>query len=150
MQRTFSTFAHGWPGVGLLVLRTALGVPLLVEGGVLLSGWRDSTRPTDRCRFISIAAGAALQLGYSSRRGAIAGGIAVGAVHFFRHEQPLNLFSSRTVCFLAVSIAIALVVLGPGALSIDARLFGRRKIVIPSALSLSNNSKGVSKDCSLA
>jgi len=32
---------------------------------------------------------------------------------------------------LAFAIAIAIVLLGPGALSLDARLFGRREIIIP-------------------
>jgi hypothetical protein len=32
-----------------------------------------------------------------------------------------------------VAVAAALVLLGPGALSIDARLFGRREIVVPRA-----------------
>ena len=131
MQRSFSTFAPGWPGVGLLVLRIALGVPLLIEGATLLADWR-GTRPLILVALISVAAGLALQLGYSVGRGAIAGAVAVIAVHFSSlHGEYLNLFSSRIACFLAVSIAIALVFLGPGAYSIDARRFGRREIVIP-------------------
>jgi hypothetical protein len=81
---------------------------------------------------IAAAAGVALVLGYFAGRGAIAGAVAVIAVHLLAfHGECLNLFSSRAACFLAVSIAIALVFLGPGAFSIDARLFGRREIVIP-------------------
>ena len=132
MQRSFSTFAPGWPGVGLLVLRTALGGPLLIEGAALLADGRDTTSLLIVVAVISVAAGAALQLGYSVGRGAIAGAVAVIALHFFSlHGQRLNLFSSRIACFLATSIAIALVFLGPGAFSIDARRFGRREIVIP-------------------
>jgi uncharacterized membrane protein YphA (DoxX/SURF4 family) len=132
VQRSFSTFAPGWAGVGLLVLRTALGVPLFVEGVALLMDWRGTTGPLIPVALISVAAGVALQLGYSVGRGAIAGGVAVIAVHFSSlHEVRLNLFSSRIACFLAMSIAIALVFLGPGAFSIDARRFGRREIVIP-------------------
>ena len=132
MQRSFSTFAPGWPGVGLLVLRTALGVPLLIEGAALLAKWRGTSRPLILVALISVAAGVALQLGYSVGRGAIAGAVTVTAVHFSSlHGGCLNLFSSRIACFLAMSIAIALVFLGPGAYSIDARRFGRREIVIP-------------------
>ena len=124
--------ASGWPGIGLLVLRTALGIPLLVEGTALLAGWRVTTSPLILVALISVAAGVALQLGYSTGRGAIAGAVAVVAVHFSSvHGERLNLFSSRIACFLALSIAIALVFLGPGAFSIDARRFGRREIVIP-------------------
>ena len=132
MQRSFSTFAPGWPGVGLLVLRTALGIPLLVEGIALLADWRNTTSWLIIVAPISVAVGITLQVGYSVGLGAVAGAAAVIAVHFSAlHGERLNLFSSRIACFLAMSIAIALVFLGPGAFSIDARRFGRREIVIP-------------------
>ena len=131
MQRSFSTFAPGWPGVGLLVLRTALGFPLLVEGTALLADWRETASLLILVALVSVAAGLALQLGYSVGPGAIVGAATVIAVHFSWHGERLNLFSSRIACFLATSIAIALVFLGPGAFSIDARRFGRREIVIP-------------------
>jgi hypothetical protein len=132
VQRSFSTFAPGWPGIGLLVLRIALGVPLLVEAAALLAEWRATAGPLVVIALISVAAGLALQLGYSVGRAAIAGAADVIAIHFSSlHGERLNLFSSRIACFLAISIAIALVLLGPGAFSIDARRFGRREIVIP-------------------
>jgi hypothetical protein len=114
------------------VLRTALGLPLFLEGAALLADWRNTASLLIFVAMISVAAGVALQLGYSVGRGAIAGAAAVIAVHFSSlHGERLNLFSSRIACFLAVSIAIALVFLGPGAFSIDARRFGQREIVIP-------------------
>ena len=132
MQRSFSTFAPGWPGVGLLVLRIALGVPLLVEGIALLADRRDTASLLIIVALTSVAAGVAIQLGYRVGRAAIAGCVVVIAVHFSSlHGECLNLFSSRIACFLAMSIAIALVFLGPGAFSIDARRFGRREMVIP-------------------
>jgi hypothetical protein len=113
-------------------LRIALGVPLLVEAAALLAEWRATAGPLVVIALISVAAGLALQLGYSVGRAAIAGAADVIAIHFSSlHGERLNLFSSRIACFLAISIAIALVLLGPGAFSIDARRFGRREIVIP-------------------
>jgi len=132
VQRSFSTFAPGWPGFGLLVLRIALGIPLLIEGIALLADWRDTASLLIVVALISVAAGVTLLVGYSVGLGAIAGGVVVMAAHFSSlHGERLNLFSSRIACFLAMSIAIALVFLGPGAFSIDARRFGRREIVIP-------------------
>jgi uncharacterized membrane protein YphA (DoxX/SURF4 family) len=132
VQRSFSTFAPGWPGVGLLVLRIALGIPLLVEGIALLGDWRDAASLLIFVALTSIAAGITVMAGYSVGPGAIAGAVVVIAVHFSSlHGERLNLFSSRIACFLAMSIATALVFLGPGAFSIDARRFGRREIVIP-------------------
>ena len=43
-----------------------------------------------------------------------------------------TLFDSRTPVVLGVTILLAIIVLGPGAVSVDARLFGRREIIIPS------------------
>jgi uncharacterized membrane protein YphA (DoxX/SURF4 family) len=111
-------------------LRIALGVPLLIEGAALLADWR--TRLLILIALMSVAAGVALLLGYSVGRGAVVGAVAVIAVHLSAlHGECLNLFSSKIACFLAISIATALVFLGPGAYSNDARRFGRREIVIP-------------------
>jgi uncharacterized membrane protein YphA (DoxX/SURF4 family) len=130
VQRSFSTFAPGWPGGGLLVLRIALGVPLLIEGAALFAGSRASLLIL--IALISVAVGVALLVGYAVGRGAIVGAVAVIAVHFSSlHGGSLNLFSSNIDCFLAISIATALRFVGPGAYSVDARRFGQREIVIP-------------------
>jgi hypothetical protein len=42
-----------------------------------------------------------------------------------------NLIDSRLTAILTACVAAALVSLGPGAWSMDARLFGRREIIIP-------------------
>lgn len=42
-----------------------------------------------------------------------------------------NLFSTPLPAILVFVVALAVVFLGPGAFSLDARLFGRREIVIP-------------------
>ena len=129
------------------MLRTALGVPLLVEAAALLAEWRGTTGLLILIVLISVAAGVALQLGYSVGRAAVAGAAAVIAVHFSSlHGERLNLFSSRIACFHAISIAIALVLLGPGVFSIDARRFGRHEM--PYGQSPPNTSEGVFSNCS--
>ena len=42
-----------------------------------------------------------------------------------------NLFDTRLPTLFAVIMSAAIVLLGPGAVSLDARLFGRREIIIP-------------------
>jgi uncharacterized membrane protein YphA (DoxX/SURF4 family) len=42
-----------------------------------------------------------------------------------------NQFETKMMTILIGVVALAVVLLGPGALSIDARLFGRREIIIP-------------------
>jgi len=44
-----------------------------------------------------------------------------------------NLFNSPLAAILIVIIGAAVAFLGPGAISIDCRLFGRREIIIPHA-----------------
>ena len=46
-------------------------------------------------------------------------------------QHPLD---DRAALVLLVAIAVAIVLLGPGALSVDSYLFGRREIVIPPDL----------------
>src|ERR1700689_4288158 len=38
LQRLFSSFPSGWPGFGLFLLRTAVGMTAVIQGGVYLSG----------------------------------------------------------------------------------------------------------------
>src|SRR5580704_1441891 len=43
LQRLFSSFPGGWPGVGLFLLRGAIGVVALIQGGYYLSDAAHST-----------------------------------------------------------------------------------------------------------
>jgi hypothetical protein len=65
----------------------------MVEAAVLLAEWRGTTSRLILIALISVAAGVALQLGYSVGRAAVAGAAAVIAVHFSSlHGERLNLF----------------------------------------------------------
>jgi hypothetical protein len=46
-----------------------------------------------------------------------------------------SLFASKLFVALVGVVALAIILLGPGALSIDARLFGLREIIIPRSRS---------------
>jgi len=55
-----------------------------------------------------------------------------GLVLFLRNPSPHFINPALAGCVI-VAVAIAIICLGPGAFSIDARLFGRREIVIPDS-----------------
>lgn len=119
MRRLFSPFARGWPGVGLLLMRLAVGGSLVIEGiGRCRSG---STVALLMFGVLAIADGALLILGlWTPIAGPLvvatsAWGILVG--HDNQHAG-----------ILSAAIGAALALVGPGALSMDARLFGWKRI----------------------
>jgi hypothetical protein len=61
----------------------------------------------------------------------------LGGLGIFLGLVPIGLpaFSdTRLVVVFAITMLLALILIGPGAFSIDARVFGRRVIIIPPAI----------------
>ena len=121
VRRLYSTFAGGWPGIGLLLMRLVVGTvilwhvgPRLVSGPSLVTG----------AGYLLLALSALLLI--AGLWTPVAGVMVTVAVMFeiLTGEPP-------TGCVLAATIASALTMLGPGRLSIDARLFGWRRIDVP-------------------
>jgi len=127
-------------GLGLLLLRAAVGVAAIIHGVVYLS---DSGAPALGVSLVGgmeVVSGASLLAGFLTP---IAGGIlALGAIATALSSVPLhagNPFETKLMAVLAVVVAAAVILLGPGALSLDARLFGRREIIIPRSPRSSNS-----------
>ncbi len=79
-----------------------------------------------------MAAGAALLAGFLTPIAAIiAGPGAAGVCLSLLPVCTRNMFDSSLPILLAATILVAILLLGPGAFSVDARLFGRREIIIP-------------------
>jgi putative oxidoreductase len=118
VQRLFSTFPNSWPGLGLLILRFATGLSLAVvayagdlagtaallarcaAGGVAVLIWIGLWTP------LAAAVGAAIQV----------------IVITIGHRFELSLVVGPV-------LGLSLAMLGPGAWSFDARLFGRKRIM---------------------
>ena len=121
MRRLFSSFARGWPGVGLLLLRVAAGSSLIARA-ILVFG----NTPTFGTGFFQLfIATAGLLLITGLWTPVVATVIALLELWriISRHGDPA---SNILLCTLALAIAL----LGPGAWSIDARLFGWKRIEI--------------------
>jgi putative oxidoreductase len=121
VQRLFSTFARGWPGVGLLLLRVAAGSSLIARSILVLEN-----TPTFGTGFLQLfiaTAGLLLIAGLWTPIGAAVMVLLELWRIISRHGDPA---SDILLCVLALAIAL----LGPGAWSVDARLFGWKRIDI--------------------
>ena len=123
MQRLFSTFPNSWPGAGLFLLRVALAVPAATDGLFRLlplrAGWAVATG------LVTVVTSTQVLLGLGTPYVAATLGVAQLAP-LFVGGFPLETQILRT------AIAVSLVMLGPGAWSIDRRLFGRKRIELPA------------------
>lgn len=118
MQRLFSMFADGMAGVGLLILRL----------GTAASFWfySISQAPTGSSTWALIGVGvAAMLIGIGALTPISCGIGCLMDVYYISHPGALRWESIFP--FLGL---LALALLGPGAYSVDARLFGRRRIVL--------------------
>jgi len=132
LHRLYSTFPGGWYGLGLLLLRVALGITLMVQASAYLLALKDPRFWLWAACVLALCSGASLLIGFLTPIVGAFALLAAAGVTFSRLPAPAwNLFSSNLLCFDAITMALAMVLLGPGAFSIDARLFGRRKIIIP-------------------
>jgi hypothetical protein len=122
MQRLFSMFPEGGPGVALLLLRISVAAILVISAVNRLSTFSHLL---------------------------VAGAVLVGLLLVIGLFTPVSSFTACGFCLASVLIdghpsssviivvltaileAIALALLGPGAYSLDAKLFGRRVMVVP-------------------
>ena len=131
LQRFFSTFPGSGPGIGLLVLRVVVGAAAIVQGGQYIAS-ADRTAGIWIIGLMSIASGTSLVAGIlTPGAGAVAASATMAiALNASPSAASRVLIDSAAALIVTVN-AVALVLLGPGAYSIDAYLFGRREIVIP-------------------
>ena len=121
LQRLFSTFPNGWPGKGLLLLRLVAGLFLIQHSVAGLMG-----APQHESVMLQvIAAGEGILL--------LAGlwtPIVGALVALTELWTALTGSNQLQIAILLATMGIALAILGPGARSIDAHLFGRKRLDI--------------------
>jgi uncharacterized membrane protein YphA (DoxX/SURF4 family) len=112
-------------------LRTAIGIVVLLQAGFYLDN-ASSSSAIWLSGLVGLAAGAALLIGILTPVAGVVVGLGVMGIGFSILAAPMpNLFDEKLSAVLAATIAAAIVFVGPGAFSVDARLFGRREIIIP-------------------
>ena len=129
LYRWATSFPDGPPGVGLLLARAVLGVVCLVQGRCFLVNADDASWLVG---VASLALGGLFAVGLLTPVVAIIG-MAVGLlVAFSVIPGCASALSQSSYTLLLVATTLVEVFLGgPGAYSIDARLFGPREIIIP-------------------
>jgi uncharacterized membrane protein YphA (DoxX/SURF4 family) len=122
MQRLFSTFPDGWPGTGLVLLRAVAAISLFKQGA---AGLLTAVPPTlAAIQLVALGAAALLLIGLWTP---VSGALMALADLCLAFSHPADPW----VHVLVGTLGFALAMLGPGAWSVDARLFGRKRIQIP-------------------
>jgi len=127
----FSTFPGGMPGIGLLLLRATIGVTGIVQSCYYLAAAGSFTLESWIVGLLGIAGSTLLALGLLTQAAGAAVGAGYAAVALTWGGTSSVLFIDRLAALFGLVTAVAIVLLGPGAFSLDARLFGRREIFIP-------------------
>lgn len=121
MQRLFSTFPDGWPGTGLVFLRAVTAIPLVQ----FIAGPLAPILPfAIDLQLLAAGCSALLMVGLWTPIAGLLMAIAQLSLLLFH-------FSSWSMHIVLAALGAALAMIGPGAWSVDAHLFGRKRIRIP-------------------
>jgi uncharacterized membrane protein YphA (DoxX/SURF4 family) len=131
VQRYFSTFPGGWPGVGLLLLRVVVGGAASLQGVVYLAQTIEPNALTWLAAALAVVSGLALLAGFLTPASAAVAGLMTAVIVATWTPPGTSVHVDRLAALFLIVDAAALALLGPGAHSLDARLFGRREIIIP-------------------
>lgn len=122
MRRRFWTFIAGAPGAGLLLIRLATGAVCAYRGIGALS--QHTWTVTEALPLAQIVAAYFVMGLWTTVAGVVLTAIACYSAFSSQHDPWVHV--------LMATLGVAVVFLGPGAWSIDARLFGWKRIDIPS------------------
>ena len=130
MRRLYSTFAGGWPGAGLLLMRLVGGSALVMRASAML--WNDS--PISKTITPVFLAGCGILL-IPGLWTPIVGAL----IALLEISQIMTIAGDQWIPVLLGTIGGALAMLGPGSWSVDARLFGWKRVQAPPRKSTSTS-----------
>jgi len=122
VRRLYSTFAGGWPGAGLVLLRLAVGFSLVVRASSTL--WRDPPISTTVTSVFLAGFGLLLIPGLWTP-------IVGTMIALVETWQMMTTAGDQSVPLLLGTVGAAVAMLGPGLWSVDARLFGWKRVEAP-------------------
>jgi uncharacterized membrane protein YphA (DoxX/SURF4 family) len=132
LQRTFSGFPTGYPGLALLLLRLVVGGAASSQAWLLITANHGAmSTSVIVVAALALVTGLALIIGFMTPIASVllsAGGLLLTVDSTVPGH--LLLFESGMARLEFIAMSAALIPLGPGALSLDARLYGRREIEV--------------------
>ena len=131
LQRTFSGFPTGHPGLALLLLRLVVGGTTSSQAWLLITAEHAAANTSVVIASLAFVIGLALIIGFMTPIASVllsAGGLLLTVDS--NVPGHLLLFESGMARLDFIVMSAALISLGPGALSLDARLYGRREIEV--------------------
>jgi putative oxidoreductase len=117
LQRLFSTFANGWPGLGLLLQRLLSASALFFDGIPYFGEAPHASLPV--LRLIGAGTGIFVLVGLWTPVTGMLVAIIELYIAFSHTGDPW-------ISILLATLGATLAMIGPGAWSIDAQLFGRK------------------------
>ena len=133
MQKLFSAFPDGRPGFGLLLLRGLVSATLIAQTIAHITTASNVSVLNLAVVAIAFILAGCLLAGFLTP--IIAMIIGLGAISFALIGLPLPIqypFGTIYTLFNVIVLSAVILLLGPGAFSFDARMFGRREIRIPA------------------
>ena len=131
MQRLFFGFPAGLPGTGLLLLRIAISLTGFYEVHLMLTALTVPLQVLVLFKIVMFSTLFAVLIGLTTPIASLGLGIGAAATLLLTWSSS-PLFTANKVCLSnLIVMTIVNAAVGPGAFSVDARLFGRREIVFP-------------------
>ena len=131
LQRTFSGFPTGYPGLALLLLRLVVGGAAGSQAWLLITASHGAVNASIVVALLVFITGLALIIGFMTPITSVL--LSAGGLFMTVDSSVLGhllLFESGMARLEFIAMSAALISLGPGALSLDARLYGRREIEV--------------------
>jgi uncharacterized membrane protein YphA (DoxX/SURF4 family) len=116
-------------GIGLLILRLAIGAKLVIAASSFMLHPQGMKPGIWLLSLLALGIGSSFMLGFLTQLVAGVSVLAAAAICLWHPAWVSSFLNLPSLDTIGVTLAIAL--LGPGAISLDAYFFGRRKIVIP-------------------
>jgi hypothetical protein len=131
LQRAFSSFPSGCPGAALLLLRLAVGGIASLQASLIIAAAPGAVNGNVLIAASVIFIALALIVGFITPVASVLltiGGMIVMLDPGMAAKLPI--FESWIARLEFIVLSAALICLGPGAISLDARLYGRREVQV--------------------